>query len=193
MSLETRLHALPGALLDPNLLNGRGLGNEIGFYIFDYPADREPDVDRALRRTVVTVEAAGTRVAVIDLYATLLGLLEARGYLERALDLERQRGDAALRSALAPLVSPEKIAQAVAQQAQGAHLVLITGVGAAYPTVRSHSVLNNLHERLDTLPVVMFFPGEYDGQELRLFGLLKDDNYYRAFRLLPDSPRGISP
>jgi hypothetical protein len=30
----------------------------------------------------------------------------------------------------------------------------------------------------------MFFPGEYSGQELRLFGTIKDDNYYRAFRLV---------
>lgn len=192
MSLEARLQALSGALSDPSLLAGRGLGNEIGFYIFDYPADREPDVERAVRRAVQAVEAAGIPVAVIDLYRTMLDLLEERGYLERALDLERQRGEAALRTALAPLVSPEKIAQAVARQAGDARLVLITGVGAAYPTVRSHSVLNNLHERLDRVPVVMFFPGEYDGHELRLFGLLKDDNYYRAFRLLPESSRGAA-
>jgi len=34
-------------------------------------------------------------------------------------------------------------------------------------------------------PLVMFFPGRYDGQTLRLFGTLKDDNYYRAFKLVP--------
>jgi hypothetical protein len=38
---------------------------------------------------------------------------------------------------------------------------------------------------LDETPVVMFFPGSYDGQELRLFNTLKDDNYYRAFPLVP--------
>ena len=64
--------------------------------------------------------------------------------------------------------------------------MLLTEVGAAYPLLRSHSMLNNLHERLDRVPVVMFFPGTYDGQQLRLFGLFKDDNYYRAFRLLPE-------
>jgi hypothetical protein len=29
----------------------------------------------------------------------------------------------------------------------------------------------------------MFFPGRYTGQSLELFGLLKDDNYYRAFNI----------
>jgi hypothetical protein len=62
--------------------------------------------------------------------------------------------------------------------------VFITGVGKCYPFVRSHNVLNNLHQVLDSVPVVMFFPGKYSGQDLRLFGTIKDDNYYRAFKLV---------
>ena len=30
----------------------------------------------------------------------------------------------------------------------------------------------------------MFFPGTYNEQELILFNEIKDDNYYRAFRLV---------
>ena len=187
MSLESRLKALPAALMDSRLLAGRGLGNEIGFYIFDYPADREPDVQRSLPKVLAELRAAGILVAVIDLYQMILGALEARGFLDQAVSLEAAKGPEALRSALKPLLSPDRLAGAIATQAQGAALVLLTHVGAAYPLVRSHSVLNNLHERLDTLPVVMFFPGRYDGQELNLFGRLKDDNYYRAFRLVPDA------
>jgi len=163
------------------------LGNEIGFYIFDYPADREPDVQRSLPKVLAELRAAGILVAVIDLYQMILGALEARGFLDQAVSLEAAKGPEALRSALKPLLSPDRLAGAIATQAQGAALVLLTHVGAAYPLVRSHSVLNNLHERLDTLPVVMLFPGRYDGQELNLFGRLKDDNYYRAFRLVPDA------
>jgi hypothetical protein len=50
--------------------------------------------------------------------------------------------------------------------------------------VRSHNVLNNLHQVLDSVPVVMFYPGRYSGQNLQLFGTIKDDNYYRAFPLV---------
>jgi hypothetical protein len=65
-------------------------------------------------------------------------------------------------------------------------IVLLTGVGKCYPVLRAHKVLNNLHQVLDHVPVVMLYPGSYDGQELVLFGSLKDDNYYRAFRLVED-------
>ena len=34
-------------------------------------------------------------------------------------------------------------------------------------------------------PLLVFFPGRYDGYSLRLFNKLSDDHYYRAFRLVP--------
>ena len=46
------------------------------------------------------------------------------------------------------------------------------------------NVLNNLHQSYLRAPVVMFFPGTYNEQELILFNEIKDDNYYRAFRLV---------
>ncbi len=34
---------------------------------------------------------------------------------------------------------------------------------------------------------MLFYPGRYDGQSLRLFGILPDKPYYRAFRLVVES------
>ena len=33
-------------------------------------------------------------------------------------------------------------------------------------------------------PLLMLYPGTYNGQSLSLFNTLSDDNYYRAFRLV---------
>lgn len=63
-------------------------------------------------------------------------------------------------------------------------IVLLVGIGKCFPILRSHTVLNNLHQVIDGVPVVMFYPGKYDGQELVLFSEIKDDNYYRAFKLV---------
>lgn len=63
-------------------------------------------------------------------------------------------------------------------------IIFITGIGKCYPFIRSHTILNNLHQIIDNVPVVMFFPGKYTGQELMLFSEIKDDNYYRAFQLV---------
>ena len=58
-------------------------------------------------------------------------------------------------------------------------------MGSVYPMLRSHSLLNNLHRIMGDKPLVMFYPGAYDGQSLRLFDKLPAENYYRAFKLIP--------
>lgn len=59
-------------------------------------------------------------------------------------------------------------------------IIFITGVGKAYPIIRSHNVLNNLSQQVDDIPVIMFFPGQYSGLDLLLFNTIKDSNFYKA-------------
>ena len=63
-------------------------------------------------------------------------------------------------------------------------VVFLTGVGAAYPLVRTHSLLNNLQSKIGRTPLILFFPGRFNGQTLQLFGELQETPYYRAFRLV---------
>ena len=62
-------------------------------------------------------------------------------------------------------------------------IVFIVGLGKTYPIIRAHKILNTMHQVLDENPVVLFYPGNYDEKSLRAFGEVKDQNYYRAFRL----------
>ena len=101
--------------------------------------------------------------------------------------MQRTKGDQALHKALAGPLHESKLAPVFAESAQpGKHdLILLSGVGSVWPLLRSHTLLNNLHPVMGNTPLVMFYPGRYDGQSLRLFGKLKNDNYYRAFKLVP--------
>jgi len=67
--------------------------------------------------------------------------------------------------------------------ASQAKVYFLTGIGLVFPFIRSHNVLNNLQSIAVEAPTVCFFPGEYNGHTLNLFGKLKDDNYYRAFNI----------
>ena len=52
-------------------------------------------------------------------------------------------------------------------------VLLITGVGEAYPFIRSHEILNTIQPReLNNIPVIVLYPGSFDGRDLRLFNML---------------------
>ena len=186
--LNRRLAALLDTLSNKVFLSNHGIGNEIGFYIFAYAPEHEPLVEPFLPKLGNQLANAGVKVVNFNLYRLILELLEERDQLGQIFELEKRKGSARLEKALKKIVRPERLVELIqAKLTQPHDLVLLTGVGAAYPLIRSHTVLNNLHPVIDKVPVVMFFPGSYTGQELRLFDELKDDNYYRAFPLLPEA------
>ena len=53
--------------------------------------------------------------------------------------------------------------------------------------LRTHTLLSALHPIMGNTPLLMFFPGRYDGHSLRLFNTLAEDHYYRAVRLVPET------
>ena len=191
MSIEDigkRLECLPAALSDTRFLASQGIGNEIGFHIFAYNAVDEPVVAGYIPKLVSILQGPerGLQILMIDLYRLILELLETRGVLKDSLKMEAECGLLTMEKAVRKIVRPANIVDLIKTKLAAADpdLVLISGVGAAYPLIRSHTILNNLHDVFDRVPLVMFFPGSYDGHELRLFDILKDDNYYRAFPLL---------
>ena len=63
-------------------------------------------------------------------------------------------------------------------------IIIITGIGKSYTIVRGHNLLNSLHSVVTSNPLIMFYPGMYDGQSFRLFNISKSENYYRAFQFV---------
>jgi len=187
--LDARLNKVLDRLLDEDFLQGRGLGNEIAFYVFDYPPESEREVRERIQALVRDIgrKRPDLRVRHVNLFDLIVDHLRERGLLDKAIEMQRTKGNDALRKALAAPLQAEKLAKVFEQlvEPRSQDLVLLSGIGSAYPMIRSHSLLNNLHAVMGDKPLVLFFPGSYDGQSLRLFNKLNDENYYRAFRLVP--------
>jgi hypothetical protein len=185
---EQRLNRILGRIISDDFLHGRGLGNEIPFYAFDYPPEQELAVREhiAFLLEQIPKQRPNLRIAQVNLFDLIIQTLKARHFYDKALTKQRQQGDAALLKALAAPLDASKLAATLIDQVDPAtkDLVLISGVGSAYPLLRTHNLLNNLHAGMGSTPLVLFYPGVYDGQSLRLFGLLQDKPYYRAFRLV---------
>jgi len=192
LSLGDRLNQILPRIASRDFLDNKGLGNEIGFWIFDYPPDRELEVREFVTNTVLPSLAKQNpplRVATIELLQLVTELLEERKLLDKAIEMQSSKGDESTLAALRSVLKEDKIAQKIAEKHDVANLdlLILTGVGAVYPMLRTHTLLSALHPVMGATPLLMFFPGRYDGHSLRLFNTLTEDHYYRAFRLVPET------
>ena len=187
--LTNRLNQILPKITSDAFLSGKGIGNEIAFYIFDYPPEDELHIREHIQFLLdhIPKQKPGMQVKHINLLDFVLDHLRGRKLLDKAIQMQKAKGDAFVQKQLATLLHPNKIAPAFAEIAQPDQhdLVLVSGVGSVYPMLRAHALLNNLHAVMGQTPLVVFYPGRYDGQSLRLFGKLTNGNYYRAFKLVP--------
>jgi hypothetical protein len=190
MSLNQRLDLIEPKILEKNFRTGRGTANEVNFWIFDYA----PEDELAVRSYVdslagrINGKQEDVHIKTFDLYSLLLDVLREKNYLDKVKKMETEKGSAGiinpLKRTLRLAEDDDMIIARIAENlAPEKDVLFITGVGKAWPIIRSHTVLNNLHSKVDKNPLVMFFPGEYT-DELKLFGEITDDNYYRAFKLV---------
>ncbi len=187
--LEERLNQILPKITSDGFLSGRGNGNEVAFHIFDYPAEEEMRVREYLQFLRIHLDKVhpDLRVRHVNLFEMVITSLEARGFLEKSFEKQKKKdGDKALLKSLAPLFDGPKLAAAFAEQVNPseADLILVSGVGSVFPIVRTHSLLSALQPIMGQTPLLVFYPGIYDGQYVRLFGKLQGP-YYRAFKLIP--------
>ena len=187
--LNERLNQILPRLTSSDLLTNQGLGNEIGFWIFDYPPEEEMVVRGFLQDVVLPAlskQQPPIRVAAVNWFDLVIGLLEERKLLDKAIEMQRTQGDAKTLESLRRVLKEDKLAERLVAQHDLAELdmLILWNVGAVYPMLRTHTLLSALHAHMKDTPLVMLYPGKYDGYSLRLFSRLKDDHYYRAFRLV---------
>lgn len=185
--VEARLDKLRERISNADFLSNKGLSNEVGLYIFAYQPNEEMVIRVFIDRLRHDLHGDGTpcRVLVCDLYDILLDICRERRLLDKIAPMEQQKGREFITKQLQRIATPEDYIRRM-QKIEHHHgdVLIIKGVGRAYPYIRSHHILNNLQSVFDDIPVIMFYPGEYTGQSLTLFNEFMDDHYYRAFNIV---------
>lgn len=204
--LAARFEHLLGVISGQRFLQMKGLNNDLPFYICEFRATEAFDMQRLQKQLVnklagmriECLQGRGVRVLEINLYDLTIDLLKARDgsddgrslwqeILDHETDMDKDgllellQNVLDIKTHLIPAIA-ERLAQA------DYDVLFLSGIGEVFPYIRSHNVLNNLQSTAKTKPTVMFFPGEYrhsleQGASLELFGLLRDDKYYRAFNI----------
>ena len=188
--LIERLDQMENAIRKPSFRQSIGRANEVNYWVFDYPPEKELEVRERIEY-LKKKNARGTEdftLIVFDLYDMIMDYLDEKDFSNSMIRYEKRRGfDYIVRAVSTSMKMNEDdsvIIEKILEQTPENAIVFLTGVGKCYPILRSHKILNNLHQSSLKAPVVLFFPGTYTEQELILFNEIKDDNYYRAFKLV---------
>lgn len=189
MDRKERAEHLHRVITSERFLTKQGLGNEVPFFICPFPASEGLTMVDDRKDLVSRVRHSGVRVLDLSLYDISLEILEERGILDQILEIESDSDKSEIKELLQGVLDPAthivpRIGAAI--EAEPHDVMFLSGVGEAYPFIRSHNVLNNLQSTAKDAPTVLFFPGSYThalatGASLDLFGQLHDDKYYRAF------------
>jgi hypothetical protein len=182
--IKKELDRIKGRISDANFLANKGLSNEVGIHVFTYEPQYELVVRDYIERLVNT-PSDGYRVIERDMYKILLEILEEKRVLGTVPSMEEKKGKDYLLTHLQKIAMPEAFLSKMKYDPhQHGDVLFLTGVGKVYPFMRSHNMLESMQQAFSDVPIVVFYPGEFNGQSLSLFDKFHDGNYYRAFNLL---------
>ena len=194
LSIHDRLNKIEQRIRNDPVLGNHSLSSGNGGYIFDYDPEDELIV-RDFIRNFSSRADLGFGIQVFDLFDDILiPFLVDEGYLDTVFDLEQesiQEGFDHLRDAMISLLdqggSSDLFVNHIRENSVEGNVIFITGVGKCHPFIRSHMIVNNFDSRMNGVKTVLFYPGTYDSEELRLFGTIPSENYYRSMILVERS------
>jgi hypothetical protein len=145
-NLEGRLNELEEKIKQPNFRKNKGLGNEVGYYVFDYPAEQELVVRERVRYLESKYEKNihDFKLVVFDLYDIIIDLLIQEGFLEICEGFEKTKGFQEVTISVNELLRMEEDNQSneilahIKNNTPKDSIIFLTGVGKCFPILRSH-------------------------------------------------------
>ena len=195
MTTADKLNMIEPIIRNKDFLVRVRQGNVIPFYILDFDAKDEFMVREHILnlQDKINQENGDIKIKVFDLYDILIECLNEKGFLEKALKAEELRGTEKLIEAIKNTLGLKKeinmYINKITEKIQSQDVIFITGVGKAYPIIRTHKVLSNIRPLIKRNPLVVMYPGTYKNNEFSLFGEI-DKDYYQAFKLILEGDTG---
>lgn len=189
--INERYEHLYDVMSSQKFKNKEGLGNEVPFFICPFKPKDYEQIQRMKTQLFNRLNENGTTILEINLYDLAIKILKDNGDFDFIIAQEANMPKERLKEELQSILDIETIFMqefSSSMKSSNFDIMFITGVGEVFPYIRSHNILNNLQKVAREKPTVMFFPGDYrhsleSGASLKLFELLRDDKYYRAFNI----------
>ncbi len=183
-NIMTNLNKVSARLSEEAFLRNKGLSNEVGIHVFCYdPADEL--IVRAYFENLKGQTDKPYHLIERDLYKIFLEICEEKRILKSIPNMEDRKGKEYLSEQIQKVAIPEAFVEKMKYEPHKyGDVLMISGIGKVYPFMRAHKILDNIQHIFADIPVLMLYPGTFNGQDLCLFGKFLDSHYYRAFNLL---------
>ena len=182
--LNERLDNLKKLIQQDEFLEGKGLSNEVNIRLFCY----EPKDEMAVRHfteQLVTDQSLDCRIKEYNLYKVFLSICEDKKILKTIPSMEEKKGKDFIQGQLNKLANNTTFIEKMKYEPhEKGDVILITGVGEAFPFIRVHSLLDAMQPYFADVPILVLYPGTFDGRYVKLFDKLKPNPYYRAFNVI---------
>lgn len=182
--LNSRLDSFRKIIQTDDFLEGKGLSNEVNIRIFCYDPEKEMEV-RYFIKQLQKADNLKCNLVVRNLYDIFLDICKNKHILDKIPAREAQKGSEKLLMSLKGARKVQNFVELINYEPQKTgDVLLLTGVGEVYPFIRLHTLLEALQPAVSEIPIVVMYPGSFDGHQLTLFDKLRPNDYYRAFNLI---------
>lgn len=183
-NLNERLDNLRILIQKPEFLEGKGLANEVNIRIFCYNPKDEMAV-RYFTKKLMKDQSLKCRLIEYNLYKVFLSICDDKRIMDRIAPLEEERGKQFILDQMKKIAKNEVFVEKMkCMPHKTGDVILITGVGEAFPFIRVHSLLEAMQTYFSDVPVLVMYPGTFDGRYVKLFDKLTPNSYYRAFNVI---------
>ena len=179
-----RLDKLRELLQEPDFLEGKGLSNEVNIRIFCYDPREEMAVRHFTEKLMVD-QNLSCHLIEYNLYKVFLSICDDKRITDRVAQLEEKKGKQFVLDQMKRMASNTAfIGKMQYEPHEPGDVILITGVGEAFPFIRVHALLDAMQPYFSDVPVLVMYPGTFDGHYVKLFDKLDPNPYYRAFNVI---------
>ena len=148
----------------------------------------EPENEMVVRHFVNQLETdqfLDCHLIVCNLYKIFLSICDDMDITDAIPDMEEADGSAYLLEQLNSAIgNGEFIDKIQYEPHEPGDVLMLTGVGEVFPFMRIHTLLEALQPYFSDVPILVMYPGEFDGRHVKLFNRLTPNDYYRAFNVI---------
>jgi hypothetical protein len=175
------------------------------FFIYQYPAEKEYDIRQQIQEFKANLIRPTNYVDVLtlNLFEEFCNFLDRKPFLKHPSTLkyllEKEQADPAKAKNIEDTLTRNAHSEAFLQyihQRIVEHIsqddsyrrpfVFLYGIGSMYPYLRVNEFLASYENYNETgrYKLIVFYPGQQEGNTFRLFGTLSDNHTYRATLLI---------